>query len=70
MKLATGKIIKGKVVEIKEGMVMTRVTVDIGGSEIITLVVTGEALKELDPKVGDELEVLKDSGVTADRYLH
>ena len=70
MKLATGKIIKGKVVEIKEGMVMTRVKVDIGGSEIITLVVTGEALKELDPKVGDELEVLKDSGVTADRYLH
>jgi hypothetical protein len=24
----------------------------------------------LDPKVGDELEVLKDSGVTAARYLH
>jgi molybdopterin-binding protein len=70
MKLATDKIIKGKVVEIKEGMVMTRVKVDIGGSEIITLVVTGEALKELDPKVGDELEVLKDSGVTAARYLH
>ena len=70
MKLATGKIIKGKVVEIKEGMVMTRVKVDIGGSEIITLVVTGEALKELDPKVGDELEVLKDSGVTAAGYLH
>ena len=70
MKLATGKIIKGKVVEIKEGMVMTRVKVDIGGSEIITLVVTGEALKELDPKVGDEFEVLKDCGVTAARYLH
>jgi molybdopterin-binding protein len=70
MKLATGKIIKGKVLEIKEGMVMTRVKVDIGGSEIITLVVTGEALKELDPKVGDELEVLKDSSVTAARYLH
>jgi len=70
MKLASGKILKGKVVEINEGMVMTRVKVDIGGNEIITLMVTDEALKELDAKVGDELEVLKDSGVTAAEYLH
>jgi molybdopterin-binding protein len=69
MRLSPGNIIKGDVVEIKEGMIMTKVKVDIGGDEIVTVMVTAAALKELDPKVGDELEVLKDTGVMAARDL-
>ena len=70
MRLSPGKIIKGNVVEIKEGMIMTKVKVDIGGDEIITVMVTAAALKKLDAKVGDELEVFKDTGVMAARDLH
>jgi molybdopterin-binding protein len=69
MKLSPGNIIKGNVVEIKEGMIMTKVKVDLGGDEIVTVMVTAAALKELDAKVGDELEVLKDTGVMAARDL-
>lgn len=70
MKSTTGNILKGKVVKIKKRGNMIRVMVDIDGEEIITVVVTGAVLKELDAKVGDELEVLKDTGVTAARTLH
>ena len=65
MRLSPGNIIKGNVVEIKQGMMMTKIKVDIGGNEIVTVMVTAAALKELDPKVGDELEVLKAPGVMA-----
>lgn len=69
MRLSPGNIIKGNVVEIKEGLIMTKVKVDIGGDEIVTVMVTAAALKELDAKVGDELEVLKAPGVMAARDL-
>ena len=70
MKLSGGNILKGKVVEIKKGMITTRVMVDIGGGHIITAIVTDAALKELDAQVGDELEVLKTTGIMATRNLH
>jgi molybdopterin-binding protein len=70
MKLTPGKILKGKVVEIKEDMIMARVLLDIGDDEIITMMVTDEALKELDAQVGDELEVRRDTGVAATGPLH
>lgn len=70
MKLDMENILKGKVVEIKKGLIMTKVKVDIGGGDIITAIVTDAALKELDAKVGDELEVLKTTGITAARDLH
>jgi molybdopterin-binding protein len=64
------RILRGKVVEIEKGMVMTRVKVDIGGGDTITAVVTDAAWIELGAKVGDELEILKSSGVAAARDLH
>jgi molybdopterin-binding protein len=70
MKLSMGKTLKGKVVEIKKGMIMTRVTVDLGGGAIITAIVTAAALQALDVRVGAELEVTKDTGIMADGYLH
>ena len=68
--VSMGNVLKGKVVEIKKGMPMTKVKVDIGGGDIITAMVTDAALKELDAKVGDELEVIKTAGVMAARDLH
>ncbi len=70
MKLNMGNIIKGTVVEIKRGMLMTKVKVDIGGGNIITAMVTDAALEELDAQVGDEMEVLKTTGSMAARDLH
>ena len=58
MKLSTRNILKGKLVEVKEGMIMAKVKVDIGGGNIITAIITDEALKDLDAKVGDEIAVL------------
>ena len=67
--VSMGKVLKGRVVEIQKGMIMTKIKVDIGG-DIITAIVTDKALKELDAKVGDELEVLKTAGVMTARDLH
>lgn len=67
--VSMGNVLKGKVVEIKKGLIMTKIKVDIGG-DIITAIVTDSALKELDAKVGDELEVIKTDGVMAARDLH
>ena len=58
MKLSTRNILKGKVVEVKEGMIMAKVKVDIGGGNIITAIITDESLQGLEIKVGDELAVL------------
>ncbi len=58
MKLSTGNILRGTVVEIKKGRSMTRVKVDISGDDSVTVVVTEAAWKELGAKVGEELEVL------------
>ena len=68
MKMSTGYTLKGKVVEIKEGLITTKVKVDLGDDEIITVIVTDAALQELDAKVGDELEVF--TGALAARSLH
>jgi molybdopterin-binding protein len=46
------------------------VKVDISGDKIITVVVTDAALKELDAKVGDELEFIKETCAIAARDLH
>ncbi len=58
MQLSTRNIMKGKVVEIKEGMIMAKVRVDIGGGNVITSIITDDALKDLNIKVGDDLAVL------------
>ncbi len=69
MKPYTENTLKGKVVEIKRGLNMTRVLMDIGG-DIFTAIVTDEAFKELDAKVGDEIEIFKDTADTVSRILH
>ncbi len=67
MKVSMENVLKGKVVEIKKGVIMTNIKVVIGDGGIFTAIVTDSALKELDAKVGDELEVLMTAGVMAAR---
>jgi len=58
MKLSTRNILKGKVAELKEGRVMAKMKVDIGGGNLITSTITVEAVQDLGIKVGDEVCVL------------
>ena len=51
MKLSTRNVLKGKVVDLQEGMVAAKVKVDIGAGNTITATVTVEAVKELGIKV-------------------
>jgi len=55
MKLSTRNVIKGKIVEVKEGMVTAKIRLDIGGGNIITSTITVDAVKELALKQGDEV---------------
>jgi len=58
MKLSTRNVIKGKVVDIKEGAVAAKVKVDIGGGNVLTSTITVEAVKELGLKTGDQVYAL------------
>ncbi len=58
MKLSTRNVIKGKIVEVKEGAVAAKIKVDIGGGNVITSTITVEAVRELALKQGDEVFAL------------
>jgi molybdopterin-binding protein len=58
MKLSARNLLKGKVLDVKEGTVMAKVKVDLGCSNIISSLISLEAVKELDIKVGDDISVL------------
>lgn len=58
MQLSTRNIIKGKVVEVNEGAVAAKVRVDIGSGNVVTALVTVDAVRDLGVKVGEEISVL------------
>ncbi len=58
MKLSTRNVLKGKVTDVKEGMVMAKVKVDVGNGNILTSLISTEAVKELGVKVGENILVL------------
>ena len=60
MKLSTRNVLKGKVIELTEGMVMAKVKVDVGNGNgnVLTSLISVEAAKELGVKVGGEITVL------------
>lgn len=63
MKLSARNQLKGIVTEIVEGAVNAKVTVDIGG-QILTSIVTIDAVRELELTVGCEVKsVIKSSSV-------
>jgi len=54
MKISTGNMIKGKVVEIKTGTEMGVIVIDIGGGNKISSVNTVESINQLGLEVGSE----------------
>lgn len=53
--LSTMDIFRGKVIEIKEGVVIAKVRIDIGGGFLITHTIMIEDVLDLDITVGDEV---------------
>jgi len=58
MRLSARNAIKGKVTDVKQNEVMAKVKVDIGNGNVITSLISSEAVKELGVKVGEEVNVL------------
>ena len=54
MKLSARNVLKGKVVEVVEGVTTHHVKIDIGHGIVITSSITAEAVKDLKLKKGDE----------------
>jgi molybdopterin-binding protein len=64
MKISARNQLKGKVVEIKEGVVNAVVKIDIGGGNVVSSVITMESVSNLGLKVGaDAYAVVKASSV-------
>lgn len=64
MKLSARNCIKGKIVDVKSGPINARILVDIGGGNVISSVVTAEAVGDLELAEGVEVSVvIKSSSV-------
>ena len=58
MKLSARNVLKGQVVEIKKGAVAAQVRVDIGSGNVLTSMVTVDAVHDLGIKQGDQVSVV------------
>lgn len=58
MQLSARNICKGKVVDSTVGPIMAKVRVDIGGGNIITAIVTADAVNAMGFDIGDEISVV------------
>ena len=58
MKLTARNVLKGQVVEIKKGAVAAQVRVDIGSGNVLTSMVTVDAVHDLGIKQGDQVSVV------------
>jgi molybdopterin-binding protein len=58
MKLSARNLLKGQVVEIKKGAVAAQVRVDIGAGNLITSMITVDAVDDLGIKQGDQVSVV------------
>jgi molybdopterin-binding protein len=58
VKISARNVLKGKVVEIKKGAVAAQVRVDIGGGNVITSMITVDAVDDLGLAQGQEVSVV------------
>lgn len=64
MKLSARNMLKGTVTELEVGTVNAVVKVDIGGGKILSSMITLDAARDMDLKVGDEVfAIIKSSNV-------
>jgi molybdopterin-binding protein len=61
MKLSARNVLKGKIVEIARASTMTRVTIDIGGGNMVNAAVTTVAIDALKLAVGMEAYAVVDA---------
>jgi molybdopterin-binding protein len=58
VKLSARNVIKGKVVQVKRGAVAAQVRVDIGGGNVLTSMITVDALDDLGLKEDASVSVI------------
>jgi molybdopterin-binding protein len=58
MKLSARNQLSGKVVEVKRGAVAAQVRVDVGGGNVLTSMITVDAVDDLGLKAGDAVTVV------------
>jgi molybdopterin-binding protein len=58
MKLSARTQLAGKVVDVTRGAVAAQVRVDVGGGNLLTSMITVDALDDLGLKAGDEVTVV------------
>ena len=58
MKLSARNLLKGQVVEIKRGTVAAQVRIDIGGGNVLTSMITVDAVDDLGIKQGDQVSAV------------
>ena len=58
MKLSARNQLRGKVVDVKKGAVAARVRVDVGGGNVLTSMITVDAVEDLGLKPGDSVAVV------------
>jgi molybdopterin-binding protein len=58
VKLSARNILKGRVLEVKKGAVAAQVRVDVGGGNVLTSMITVDAVEDLGIKQGDQVSVV------------
>ena len=58
MRLSARNVLRGKVTDITEGAVVSKVKIDLGNGNIITAIISSEAVEDLLLKVGDEASAI------------
>ncbi len=58
MKLSARNQLKGKIVSIDKGVITAKVKLDIGGSNIVTSIISVEAVDDLQLKTGDSVTAI------------
>ena len=54
MKLSARNQLKGKILKVEEGLITAKVTLDLGNGNVITAIISKEAIADLDLKPGIE----------------
>ena len=55
MKLSARNQLKGKIIEIKNGAVMSQIKIDIGSGNVVTSLIAKDSAEELGLKTGDQV---------------